>query len=61
MKQMLKVVEGALAPFKDFINLKTLNDDGTTSEFDELNYITFDKEGRTNDIRKLFMHSLRDY
>lgn len=61
MQQMLKVVEGALAPFKDFINLKTLNDDGTTSEFDELNYITFDKEGRTNDIRKLFMHSLRDY
>ena len=61
MRQMLKVVEGALAPFKDFINLKSLNDDGTTSEFDELNYITFDKEGRTNDIRKLFMHSLRDY
>lgn len=61
MQQMLKVVEGALAPFKDFINLKSLNDDGTTSEFDELNYITFDKEGRTNDIRKLFMHSLRDY
>lgn len=61
MQQMLKVVEGALAPFKDFINLKTLNNDGTTSEFDELNYITFDKEGRTNDIRKLFMHSLRDY
>lgn len=61
MKQMLEVVEGALAPFKDFINLKTLNDDDTTSEFDELNYITFDKEGRTNDIRKLFMHSLRDY
>lgn len=61
MQQMLKVVEGALAPFKDFINLKTLNDDGTTSKFDELNYITFDKEGRTNDIRKLFMHSLRDY
>ena len=61
MQQMLKVVEGALAPFKDFINLKTLNDDGTTSEFDELNYITFDKEGRTNDIRRLFMHSLRDY
>lgn len=61
MKQMLEVVEGALAPFKDFINLKALNDDGTTSEFDELNYITFDKEGRTNDIRKLFMHSLRDY
>ncbi len=61
MQQMLKVVEGALAPFKDFINLKTLNDNGTTSEFDELNYITFDKEGRTNDIRKLFMHSLRDY
>lgn len=61
MKQMLEVVEGALAPFKDFINLKTLNDDGTTSEFDELNYITFDKEGRANDIRKLFMHSLRDY
>lgn len=61
MKQMLEVVEGALAPFKDFINLKTLNDDGTTSEFDELNYITFDKEGRTNDIRKLFIHSLRDY
>lgn len=61
MRQMLEVVEGALAPFKDFINLKTLNDDGTTSEFDELNYITFDKEGRTNDIRKLFMHSLRDY
>lgn len=61
MRQMLEVVEGALAPFKDFINLKSLNDDGTTSEFDELNYITFDKEGRTNDIRKLFMHSLRDY
>ena len=61
MRQMLKVVEGALAPFKDFINLKSLNDDGTTSEFDELNYITFDKEGKTNDIRKLFMHSLRDY
>lgn len=61
MRQMLKVVEGALAPFKDFINLKALNDDGTTSEFDELNPITFDKEGRTNDIRKLFMHSLRDY
>lgn len=61
MKQMLEVVEGALAPFKDFINLKALSDDGTTSEFDELNYITFDKEGRTNDIRKLFMHSLRDY
>lgn len=61
MRQMLKVVEGALAPFKDFINLKSLNDDGTTSEFDELNYITFDKEGRINDIRKLFMHSLRDY
>ena len=61
MQQMLKVVEGALAPFKDFINLKSLNDDGTTSEFDELNYITFDKEGKTNDIRKLFMHSLRDY
>ena len=61
MRQMLKVVEGALAPFKDFINLKALNDDGTTSEFDELNYITFDKEGKTNDIRKLFMHSLRDY
>lgn len=61
MQQMLKVVEGALAPFKDFINLKTLNNDGTTFEFDELNYITFDKEGRTNDIRKLFMHSLRDY
>lgn len=61
MQQILKVVEGALAPFKDFINLKSLNDDGTTSEFDELNYITFDKEGRTNDIRKLFMHSLRDY
>lgn len=61
MRQMLKVVEGALAPFKDFINLKSLNNDGTTSEFDELNYITFDKEGRTNDIRKLFMHSLRDY
>ena len=61
IQQMLKVVEGALAPFKDFINLKSLNDDGTTSEFDELNYITFDKEGRTNDIRKLFMHSLRDY
>lgn len=61
MRQMLKVVEGALAPFKDFINLKSLNDDGTTSKFDELNYITFDKEGRTNDIRKLFMHSLRDY
>lgn len=61
MKQMLEVVEGALAPFKDFINLKALNDDDTTSEFDELNYITFDKEGRTNDIRKLFMHSLRDY
>lgn len=61
MQQMLKVVEGALAPFKDFINLKTLNNDGTTSEFGELNYITFDKEGRTNDIRKLFMHSLRDY
>lgn len=61
MQQMLKVVEGALAPFKDFINLKSLNDDGTISEFDELNYITFDKEGRTNDIRKLFMHSLRDY
>lgn len=61
MQQMLKVVEGALSPFKDFINLKSLNDDGTTSEFDELNYITFDKEGRTNDIRKLFMHSLRDY
>ena len=61
MKQMLKVVEGALAPFIDFINLKSLNNDGTTSEFDELNYITFDKEGRTNDIRKLFMHSLRDY
>lgn len=61
MQQMLKVVEGALAPFKDFINLKSLNNDGTTSEFDELNYITFDKEGRTNDIRKLFMHSLRDY
>lgn len=61
MQQMLKVVEGALAPFKDFINLKSLNDNGTTSEFDELNYITFDKEGRTNDIRKLFMHSLRDY
>lgn len=61
MQQMLKVVEGALAPFKDFINLKTFNNDGTTSEFDELNYITFDKEGRTNDIRKLFMHSLRDY
>lgn len=61
MRQMLKIVEGALAPFKDFINLKSLNDDGTTSEFDELNYITFDKEGRTNDIRKLFMHSLRDY
>lgn len=61
MQQMLKVVEGALAPFKDFINLKALNDDGTTSEFDELNPITFDKENRTNDIRKLFMHSLRDY
>ena len=61
MRQMLEVVEGALAPFKDFINLKSLNDDGTTSEFDELNYITFDKEGRTNDIRKLFMHSLRDH
>ena len=61
MQQMLKVVEGALAPFKDFINLKSLNNDGTTSEFDELNYITFDKEGKTNDIRKLFMHSLRDY
>lgn len=61
MRQMLEVVEGALAPFKDFINLKALNNDGTTSEFDELNYITFDKEGRTNDIRKLFMHSLRDY
>lgn len=61
MRQMLKVVEGALAPFKDFINLKSLNNDGTTSEFDELNYITFDKEGKTNDIRKLFMHSLRDY
>lgn len=61
MRQILEVVEGALAPFKDFINLKSLNDDGTTSEFDELNYITFDKEGRTNDIRKLFMHSLRDY
>lgn len=61
MRQMLKVVEGALAPFKDFINLKSLNNDGTTSEFDKLNYITFDKEGRTNDIRKLFMHSLRDY
>ena len=61
MRQMLKVVEGALAPFKDFINLKSLNDDGTTSEFNELNYITFDKEGKTNDIRKLFMHSLRDY
>lgn len=61
MRQMLEVVEGALAPFKDFINLKSLNNDGTTSEFDELNYITFDKEGRTNDIRKLFMHSLRDY
>lgn len=61
MQQMLKVVEGALAPFKDFINLKALNNDDTTSEFDELNYITFDKEGRTNDIRKLFMHSLRDY
>lgn len=61
MQQMLKVVEGALAPFKDFINLKTFNNDGTTSEFDELNYITFDKEGRTNDIRKLFMHSLRNY
>ena len=61
MRQMLKVIEGALAPFKDFINLKALNNDGTTSEFDELNYITFDKEGRTNDIRKLFMHSLRDY
>ena len=61
MQQMLKVVEGALAPFKDFINLKSLNDDGTTSEFNELNYITFDKEGKTNDIRKLFMHSLRDY
>lgn len=61
MQQMLKVVEGALAPFKDFINLKSLNNDGTISEFDELNYITFDKEGRTNDIRKLFMHSLRDY
>lgn len=61
MQQMLKVVEGALAPFKDFINLKTLNDDGTTSEFDELNYVTLDKEGKTNDIRKLFMHSLRDY
>lgn len=61
MRQMLKVVEGALAPFKDFINLKALNNGGTTSEFDELNYITFDKEGRTNDIRKLFMHSLRDY
>lgn len=61
MQQMLKIVEGALAPFKDFINLKSLNDDGTTSEFDELNYITFDKEGRTNDIRKLFMYSLRDY
>lgn len=61
MQQMLKVVEGALSPFKDFINLKSLNNDGTTSEFDELNYITFDKEGKTNDIRKLFMHSLRDY
>ena len=61
MRQMLKVVEGALAPFKDFINLKSLNNDGTTSEFNELNYITFDKEGKTNDIRKLFMHSLRDY
>lgn len=61
MQQMLKVVEGALSPFKDFINLKSLNDDGTTSEFNELNYITFDKEGKTNDIRKLFMHSLRDY
>jgi len=58
---MLKVVDGALAPFKDFITLKTYNEDGTTSNFDESNYITFDKQGNTNDIRKLFMHSLNDY
>lgn len=61
MQQMLKVVDGALAPFKDFITLKTYNEDGTTSNFDESNYITFDKQGNTNDIRKLFMHSLNDY
>lgn len=61
MKQMLKVVEGALAPFKDFITLKVEGANGAVVDYDETSYLTFDESGNTNDIRKIFANSIKEY